>query len=103
MSPLPMDTPLAELGLGPEELQQLSPAAQKLTKADLVAMAEGEIPAAAEELTVRDLNGITQIYVQRAKGVTGAAAANGCCCCTIACCCSCCAASVDAEHVTIAA
>jgi hypothetical protein len=105
MSPLPMDTPLAELGLAPEELRQLSPAVQKLTKADLVAAAEGEITQSFEVLTVRDLNSITQVYVARAKGVevTGVAAANGCCCCTIACCCSCCAASVDAEHVTVAA
>ena len=76
---------------------------QKLTKADLVAMAEGQTPPAAETLTVRDLNSITQVYVSRAKGLAPEVAAAGCCCCcTIACSCCCTAASVDPERVTVA-
>jgi len=98
---LPLDTPLSQLGLSESELRVVTPAAQKLTKADLIAMAEGKIPATAESLTIRDLNSISQVYVDRAKGVAGAAG-NACCCCTIACCCSCCAAAMDPERVLTA-
>jgi len=101
--PLPMTTPLAKLGLAPEELKLLSPGAKKLTKADLVAMMSGEFPAAAQGLTVRDLHGITQVYALRAKAGTSTSGGGGCCCCCIACCCCCTAVSVDPEHVTITA
>ena len=101
--PLPMNTPLAKFGFAPEELKQLSPGAQKLTKNDLVALMTGEVPPAAQALTLRDLHGITQVYAMRAKAGTTTSGGGGCCCCCIACCCCCTAVSVDPLCVTVAA
>lgn len=103
--PLPLTTPLAKLGLSAAEAKALTPAAQKLTKANLIAMMEGSTPTAVESLTVRDLNSITKVYAQKVKtGDTTTSGGGGCCCCCIACCCCCCAAAtVDPSQVALSA
>ncbi|SRR6266496_1290809 len=108
--PLALTTPLSQFGLAAAELKQITPAAQKLTKADLISMMEGRPSAAALQLSVKDLNSITQVYVARTKsgavkggGGTTTSGGGGCCCCCIACCCCCCAVAVDPEHVEIMA
>ena len=88
---LPMRTPISELGLRPEDAKRLTPAARRLTKGDLIAMMEGEVPPAAQALTVRDLNSISQVYAARARaGFVGRPTPGCCCSCGRSCCCCCC-------------
>jgi hypothetical protein len=110
IKPLAQSTPLAKFGLAPAEIKVLTPAAQKVTKAQLIGMMAGQPPPEALKLTVKDLNSITHVYLARAKagtvkgeggGTTTTSGGGGCCCCCIACCCCCCAVSVDAEHAAL--
>jgi hypothetical protein len=92
--PLPARTPIAELGLTRAEAGRLTPGARKLTRGDLIAMMEGKIPAAAQALTLRDLNSISQVYTAGARaGFVGRPNPGCCCCCSgrSGCCCCCCA------------
>jgi len=91
------------MGLSAAELKTLSPAAQKLTKGDLVAAMQGKIPPAVMALTIRDLNSITNVYAARAVSTGGGGGGPGCCCCCIACCCCCCAASIAPERLVTSA
>ncbi len=100
--PLPMRTPLAKLGLTSAEARRLTPAARKVTKGDLVAMMGGQIPRAAQALTLRDLTSINQVLALRARA-GGGTTPGCCCCCSTPCCCCCSAASVDPEHVATTA
>ena len=90
--PLPARTPISKLGLTPAQARGLTPAAKKLTKADLLAMMEGKVPRAAQALTFRDLTSINQVYATALRA--RADPLPGCCCCCCAggaCCCCCCA------------
>jgi len=97
-----MRTPLAKLGLTSAEARRLTPAARKVTKGDLVAMMGGQIPRAAQALTLRDLTSINQVLALRARA-GGGTTPGCCCCCSTPCCCCCSAASVDPEHVATTA
>jgi len=93
---LPLRTPISQLGLTPAEARRLTPAARKLTKADLIAMMEGKVPRAAEALTVRDLTSISQVYAASMKAAAGRPTPGCCCSCGRACCCCCCAIDIAA-------
>ncbi len=90
---LPAKTPIAQLGLTAAEARGLTPGARKLTKGDLVALMKGQVPKAAQALTVRDLTSINAVY---SKALAAAARPPGpgcCCCCSTPCCCCCSAAA----------
>jgi len=92
--PLPMRTPISELGLTAAEARRLTPGARKLTKGDLIAMMEGKIPRAAQGLTLRDLTSISNVYAAAARSMSIRPAptpACCCCCCARGGCCCCCA------------
>jgi hypothetical protein len=91
---LPPRTPISQLGLTPAEARRLTPAARKLTRADLIAMMEGKVPRAAEALTVRDLTSISRVYAASMKAAVGRPIP-GCCCCSCGPCCCCCCATLD--------
>ncbi len=92
---MPMETPIVEL-LGRNEakasLKKLTPAAQKLTKADLVALGGWGYTRNAniQELTVRDINSIKQVFASNMVAQAGQDSSNGisCCCCCCPCCCA---------------
>ena len=94
---MPLSTNITELVHSPERSQLLTPAASKLTKADLVRLATGatEGQPALTALTVTDLKSIQNAF-EGAPDTWLAAPDSGascCCSCCIACCCSCCAAA----------
>jgi len=91
--PLPARTPITQLGLTAAEARRLTPAAQKLTRGDLMAMLGGKMPRAAQALTVRDLTSISQVYASAlSTSLVGRPhpACCSCCCGRSGCCCSCC-------------
>ncbi len=100
LKPLPMRTPISDLGLTPAEARKLTPAARKLTRGDLMAMIAGQVPRAAQALTLRDLTSISQVYSTAMKAGLGVRPGPnpGCCCCCgrVGCCC-CCAVEVGAR------
>jgi len=86
---LPANTPITKLGLTAAEARGLTPAAQKLTRGDLIALMQGQAPKSVHALTVRDLTSISAVY---SKALTAAARPPGpgcCCCCSTPCCCCC--------------
>jgi hypothetical protein len=92
---LPMETPILEMLARSEakaSVQKLTPAAQKLTKADLVALGGWGYSRNAniQELTVRDINSIKQVFANNMVASAGADSKNGisCCCCCCPCCCA---------------
>jgi hypothetical protein len=93
---LPLRTPISQLGLTPAEARRLTPAARKLTKADLLAMMEGKEPRAAAALTVRDLASISQVYAASLRAAAPDLPTGCCCSCGRACCCCCCAIDIFA-------
>jgi hypothetical protein len=98
---LPLNAPIKSLGLNPAELAMLTPAAQKLTKSDLMELreyqAKGDTKNAPLHLSVQDLNSITAAFhamdtrLHQPGALQGASSSISCCCCTP--CCSCCAAA----------
>ncbi|MBM4256621.1 MAG: hypothetical protein FJ147_12090 [Deltaproteobacteria bacterium] len=97
---LPLNTPIGKLGFNQAEFASLTPAAQKLTKAELFALQEwgrtrqGNPP---DGLTIKDINSLEVAgkAMQERLHKPGAAATEdvtACCCCCP--CCSCTAASV---------
>ena len=67
VTPMPPRTPITELGLTAAAARGLTPAAKKLTRGDLVTMMSGEMPRAAQALTVKDLTSISQVFAASAK------------------------------------
>jgi len=98
---LPLNTPITSLGFDAAEIAQLTPAAKKLTKGDLMELreyqAKGDTKNAPLHLTVADLNSITAaFYAMDARRhqpglLQDSSNSVSCCCCTP--CCSCCAAA----------
>jgi hypothetical protein len=90
---LPADTPITQM-LSPEEAEALTPAAAKLTKAELLAMSDNTAEAASLNLTVDDLKSIQdafhqQLSTQHSSGMMtansySACCSTPCCCCTAA-------------------
>lgn len=89
---LPKDTPITKMGLTRQAQEILTPGARELTKADLQAMAEGEIPRSAQRLTVADIESV-KVAFGKGYQTPGDLAAISCCCCTPCCC----AAAIEAE------
>lgn len=88
-----------EMGLPQETLRKLSPAAQKLTKADLLAMYD-KVPAQAGAVTLEDVEVIRHAFVAQLQGRPGSAVDLGdinCCCCPC-----CCAVAVVKPLATVA-
>jgi hypothetical protein len=98
---LPLNTPITNLGFDAAELAQLTPAAKKLTKGDLMELREwqvkGDTKNAPLHLTVADLNSISAAFYamdnrRHQPGLLQDSSNSvSCCCCTP--CCSCCAAA----------
>jgi hypothetical protein len=98
VTPLPPRTPITELGLTAAAAKGLTPAAKKLTRGDLVAMMTGEMPRAAQALTVKDLTSISRVFAASAKAsFILPRPTPGCCCCSCGggCCCCCCVRVAD--------
>src|SRR5579883_547576 len=116
----PMDTPITELGLAPEDVEKLTPAAKKLTKADLMKLGGwdneddavqgygsfGTLSAAPSlGLGVNDVQSINSTFSARMTstggirglgGTTGPVVSSGdynCCCCP------CCTGAAELESV----
>lgn len=91
--PLPTSTPVTQM-LPPELAQQLSPAARRLTKGDLLALGgwDGRTSAQQLGLTVKDIQTIRTVFAERLRPSTdalgGAAALDVSCCCCTPCCCA---------------
>lgn len=81
------DVSISELLVGKSNL---TPAAAKLTKRDLVALATGHENEKTDSLTVRDLRSISRAFSQNTGAPIEAAAS--CCSSSVVCCC-CCGAS----------
>jgi hypothetical protein len=91
--PLPANTPIQNLNqLNPTEWAILTPAAQALTKGDLVELEHWaeRIPGATppSTLTIADINSLDQAYAARLNriGAGNVHAAVACCCCCTPCC-----------------
>jgi hypothetical protein len=100
---LPLNTPITQFGFNAAELAMLSPAAKKLTKADMLQLqewaAKGDVQDAPVHLTISDMNSLRAAYNametrQHAGGMLQSSGCVSCCCCTP--CCSCCAAAESA-------
>jgi len=95
---LPDNTPIKELGLSSGQIAQLTPAAQQLTKGDLLALQQwsesGGQGAAPDQLTIADINSLQKAFSSGAKPGAGAALEDVTACC---CCCPCCSCTAAAE------
>ena len=96
---MPPNVNIQQMGLTPEAIAELTPAAKTLTKQDLVQLSNGTLTASTRELTVRDIGSIRKAFgTGYAPGrVSPSAAAEidvSCCCCTPCCC----AAAVDVRQ-----
>jgi hypothetical protein len=95
---MPPNVNIQEMGLTPEAVAELTPAAKTLTKQDLVQLSNGTLTASTRELTVRDIGSIRRAFgTGYAPGRVASAAADidvSCCCCTPCCC----AAAVDVRQ-----
>ncbi|MEK6443851.1 hypothetical protein [Pseudonocardia sp. T1-2H] len=90
--PLPLDTPIFKM-LSPDQAKLLSPAAMKLTKADLLALQEpgGKAKMAELNITFDDLKTVEEAFHQSfdVSGLqTVESDGDACCCCTPCCCCT---------------
>lgn len=89
---MPPTVNIQQMGLTPEAVAELTPAAKNLTKQDLVQLSNGTLTAATRDLTVRDIGSIRRAFgTGYAPGrIAGVAAAPdidvSCCCCTPCCC-----------------
>ena len=92
--PLPMDTPLFKM-LPADVARLLSPAAQKLVKADMLALSNNTKSPADLGITVADLQTIQDAFHLSISNELRGQAASGliksgisCCCCSPCCCCT---------------
>jgi len=88
---MPASTNITELGLTPEAVETLTPAAKKLSKEDLVALGNGKLNDATRGLTVQDIGSIRKAFgTGYAPGKVSPGLATSvdvsCCCCTPCCC-----------------
>jgi hypothetical protein len=89
---LPLDTPIFKM-LSADQAKLLSPAALKLTKADLLALQQpgGKAKMAELNITFEDLKTVEEAFHQ-SFDVSGLQAVESggisCCCCTPCCCCT---------------
>jgi len=108
----PLDTPIEEMGLDPQEISFLTANSKKLTKKDLLTLRDttNRYRAAGEEkvvqvfdqrtglnLTIGDLASVAHAFedaADRRNATPQLAAADACCCCTCCPCCSCTASVV---------
>lgn len=98
---LPLNTPITDM-VGPDKAGMLSPAARKLTKADLMALAgwEGRKNAKDLGLEVKDIQTIRDVFSDQLRPTAPQEAGIfdditiSCCCCT-----PCCCASAEMEPV----
>lgn len=98
---LPLNTPITDM-LPPSRVEMLSPAAKKLTKADLMALAgwEGRKNAKDLGLEVKDIQTIRDVFSDQLRPISPQEAGIfddwtiSCCCCT-----PCCCASAEMEPV----
>ena len=98
MGSLPASTPITELGLPPAAAARLTPAARRLTKADLLSLDQngGTSPVAAK-LSAADVLSISAAFnehpqlMAESKSSSSNSHPASCCCCSLAC--SCCAAT----------
>lgn len=97
---LPKNIGLAALGFTPAMMAKLTPAAAKLTKADLIALQKwgdaGGKGRAPDSLTVQDLSSLTRAYGDPSKQIQllkkkNPGGTSYCCCCSP--CCTCTAAA----------
>ncbi len=86
--PQTLATPIKELGLSDTQFQLLTPAAQRLTKADLINLSLKRDSTTVQALTIKDLNSISAAFSGYSANLTNDVS---CCCCTP--CCSCSAAA----------
>lgn len=85
--PLPMPTPIKNMGLPRPVFNKLSPAAKRLTKGDLVALWQDTTTTRAKRITLQDLNVIRDGFSsQVGKGPPGSLAMDIYCCCCPCCC-----------------
>jgi|GEM_PF-4322521 len=93
---LPNNTPIKQLGFPAAEVAQLTPAAQKLTKGDLLALQKwsesGGTSPAPDHLTVADINSLQKAFSAKPQFKGVAADVTACCCC-----CPCCSCTAAAE------
>lgn len=89
--PQTLGTPIKELGLSDVEFKLLTPAAQKLTKSDLINLSLKRDSSNVQALTIKDLNSINAAFSGYSAQLTNDVS---CCCCTP--CCSCSAAATTA-------
>lgn len=90
---LPMDTPAGKMVLSEKGYEQLTPAARKMTKGDLLALGKwGKQPVRGiQELTVKDINSLKTVFGNELESSTQLALAFddiNCCCCCCPCCCA---------------
>lgn len=97
-------TPITRMRLTKANVSNLTPAARRLTKADLVALAKVQaglstrLSPAAEALTVKDVRSIRAVFIDVAAvgGIGGVADIDVSCCCCTPCCCA--AAVTDSDR-----
>lgn len=86
---MPATTSIEAMGLTPEGVAALTPAARTLTKQDLVQLGNGKLTPATRELTVQDIGSIRKAFgTAYAPGKIGNAALDVSCCCCTPCCCA---------------
>lgn len=82
---------VAEMGMNPDVVKKLTPAGQKITKADLISLWSNKVSETTSKATLGDIEVIKQAFLQ-AAGATSASARLSevgdvnCCCCP--CCCA---------------
>ena len=83
----PSNATVAEMGMSPEQVKKLTPAGQKITKADLIALWSNKVGEQASKATLGDIEMIKHAFVPAASATKLAEAGDiNCCCCP--CCCA---------------
>lgn len=83
----PSNATVGDMGMNPDLVKQLSPAGQKVTKADLVDLWSNKVTANASRATLGDIELIKQGFAPAASATkAGEAGDINCCCCP--CCCA---------------
>jgi hypothetical protein len=86
---MPATVSIEQMGLTPEGVADLTPAAKRLTKMDLEQLGNGRLTEATKGLTVKDIGSIRKAFgTQYAPGKIGGAALDVSCCCCTPCCCA---------------
>ncbi len=87
---MPLNAPITALGLSKDGASQLTDAAAKLRKSDLVLLGQDRDAAKQLGLTAKDVNSIRNAFskpIDIGLGRAGGAALDiSCCCCTPCCC-----------------